>query len=231
MMNPNYQPQTAYTGGQSGFNNPIYANVYDPNAFQQQNPFEGMPTPNNMPQQTQQGMGNVAGMINTGFQAIGTAADIVGDIRSTTRFDVEESLPNQYYNPYFQPPTYMRQELPEELREGTGGRAALNYGSRGAATGAQIGTMIAPGIGTAVGAVAGAVGGAIGGLVKGKKAREKREEFEERQDAQEREYRRAYDRYYDILGTQSRARAQVANYRSRSQNLVPYYNSQIYGFV
>ena len=169
--------------------------------------------------------------VAAGLGAIQTGAEIVGDYRQTSRFDVEESLPGQQYNPYYQPPQYYEQQTPTEISEGTGGRAALQYGVKGAAAGAQVGTLIGGPVGTVVGAGVGALGGAIAGAFKGKKARELRGEFDQIQGEQYNDYLDADRRYGDITGTRKRAMAKAKSFSNRGVDTVPIYNSQIYGFT
>lgn len=279
---PQNNASSSYVNGQTGNNNPLYSNNYNPNQYTYGASYAGMGgvnygnnqaqiqgnnqqqsnTPYYQNQYQNQGQagyqpgqqtssyqntgafaqpqgdvemsrgqvtaGKVAAGLGAGFQVAGTVADISQDLRATSKFDVNQSLPGQVYNPRSAPPVYTEQATPEEISKGTGGRAALKYAGKGAATGAAVGSLFGP-VGTLVGGAAGAIGGAIAGVFKGKKAKKKRAEFEKRQEQQREQYTTALTRYYDI---QNQSRQQTARSQSlgqRGQNLAPLYNSSIYG--
>lgn len=276
----------SYAYGQSGYNNPLYANNYNPNQYVYGEPFAGSglngmnlnyqqnviqgstspysstpmyqnqyqysgqagynpgTQPNNYGEQEfnatggqQGGWSNMsssqkAGAVTQGvgaaLQVAGTTADIVQDFKQTSKFDVEEALPNQQYHPRSAPPVYVKEEVPHEISKGTGGRAALKYAGQGAAAGATVGSFFGP-WGTAIGAGVGAIGGAIVGAFKGKAAKKKRKEFERRQAEQEAQYRSALGRYYDIQNQARVRQARQMQLNQRSQPTDVMYNASIYG--
>lgn len=303
MSYPNQQGPgltNSYSYGQSGYNNPLYANNYNPNQYTYGEPFAGSglqglnmnyqqntiygttnsysntPMYNNPyqysgqagfqygqqpnlyqssfgPTNTGQGnpigeaeIGSNAGDVNQGARSSATAGkvaagvgaaiqtaqtvyDVSQDYRQASEFDVNEALPYQQYAPRSAPPVYVKEEVPEEISKGTGGRAALKYAGQGAAAGATIGSLFGP-WGTVIGGAVGAVGGAVAGAFKGQKAKKKREEFERKQSEREAQYRAALGRYYDIQNQTRMAGAQQQQLNQRGQNIAPMYGASIYGF-
>ena len=181
------------------------------------------------------GQGSKASAIASGIgyatQLAGAGYEYSQDLKSVKDFDVDEALPQQNYNPYFQPPTYIEQEVPYEISEGTGARSMLKYGTKGVSMGAQIGTKIGGPIGGLVGAGIGLTAGVTAGAIQGAAAKNKRMEFEAEQKRRYDDFMSANQRYYDVLGTQTRARAQAQSIAKRGQNVTPYYDATIYGFM
>ena len=175
--------------------------------------------------------GNVAGYAGAGLGMVQPIMGMVEDYNTVKKMDVDELLPEEYYNPYEKPGAYDKVELPDELESGAGVRSFMKNAPGAAMAGYNLGNKIVPGIGGLVGGSlaligAGAVAGAVGVDAKGK-----RYDFQARQDQRYKDYKQANQRYYDRLGTQTRSRAQAQSYAKRGQNVVPYYNASIYGYV
>jgi len=203
-------PNSYTDNNQSGFTNPLYENNYDPNA-------------------TSPNYGNIAAGLGGAMQAAGTIANVASDFMGTSEFNVDDSIQQQTYNPRSAPPVYIDDVMPDEIAEGTGGRAALNYAGQGLSTGASIGSMIAPGIGTAIGAGIGAIGGAVTGALKGKQAKMKREQFESKRDEKRRKYSEALNNYYNIQNQIRTQEARQQQLNQRSQPIAPMFGANIYG--
>lgn len=230
------QYNSNFFNNQTGFNSPLnqsyapspYAGVqYNPTA-----PTVGMP--NGSPQPQGGGGPNALGVVTAGLGAIGTGMNIAQDYKQASQFDVEGYLPNQTYNPRSAVPVYQEMATPEEISEGTGSRAMMNYGGQGLQTGAALGAAFGgpagAGVGAAIGAGIGLLGGALLGSKKGEEAAKKRAEFERRQDQQKKEYGKALNRYYSIQNTKRMEGARDMMTAQRGANLDPYFNANIYGF-
>jgi hypothetical protein len=191
----------------------------------------GASNPANTTASTASKASRVSSGIGAGLQTAGYIAEDVQEFNTIKDFDVEEALPQQNYNPYFQPPSYIQQDVPDEISKGTGGRAMMTDSLQYMGSGASLGMSVGGPIGAAIGAGVGLVGGLVSGGIKGAAAKKKRQDFEATQDRQYQEYLQANQRYYDVLGTQSRAQAQAQSIAKRGQNVTPYYDATIYGFV
>lgn len=175
--------------------------------------------------------GKIADGISLGSEAIGVGMKYANEIKDLKEMDVDELNPRQEYNPYYKPPTYEEMETPDSISEGAGNRSFMDNAPGTISTAAKIGGKIAPGVGHLVGGIIG-LGTSIGlAAYTGKIAEKKRMKFERNQVARLRDYRQANQQYYDVLGTQSRARSQAKSFEKRGQNVVPYHNANIYGYV
>lgn len=238
-----FNRNSSYAAGHVPQANPLYVNTYninDGSAMGQVNPA-GIPnapiggyspgtasTP--ITPVEQEGNGYMP-YVAAGLGAIQTGIEIGQDYNQTNKFNVDEATMNDKYNPYYQPPAFMKQQTPEEISEGTGKRAALNYGMKGASTGASIGTLIAPGVGTLIGAGVGAAAGGVVGAFKGRRAEDLRAEWEQNQKDRFNKYLQADRIHGDVTGTHDRAMAKAKSFSERGINSTPIYNSHVYGFT
>lgn len=192
---------TTYTQGQSGQENPLYSDNYNPNM--------------------QSGGNNFGGALTIAGQVGGAAMDMYSGISNIDQIDINQRMPNQVYNPRVAPPTYMAPQMPEEIMEGTGFRTGLQNVGRGA----QAGMAVAGPLGAAVGAGVGAITGAIAGG----KAKAKRRQFEKRKEMQKRQYGEALNRYFDIQNQQRQQLARQSLYGQRGQNVNAIHQGAMYG--
>jgi len=175
--------------------------------------------------------GNIAGYAGAGLGMVQPIMGMAQDYNAVKNMDVDELLPDEYYNNYEKPGAYDKIELPDELESGAGVRSFMKNAPGAAMAGYNLGNKIAPGIGGLVGGGLGLIGAGVVSGVVGADAKGKRYDFQARQDQRYKDYKLANQRYYDKLGTQTRSRAQAQSYAKRGQNVVPYYNASIYGYV
>jgi hypothetical protein len=142
------------------------------------------------------------------------------DMKGVSDIDVQAANPYQQYSVDQAPNPYVRQPMPEELNQSTGG-AILDYGSKGAALGMKLGGPLGAGIGAGV--------GAIGGIFKGRANRRKREAWENRQEELYGRWAGAMSRFQDNQANQRMSMAKNREQSRRSTNTVPYFNQSIYG--
>lgn len=173
----------------------------------------------------------VGGYATTAINGMGSTMSQYNKFQNDMNYDVNAAFQNQQYNPYQKPPELQYQEMPDELKHKEVHKDAWNDKLGMMQNGAQQGGQYGGAWGSLIGGVVGAMKGNVGIVSRLTRAKKQRKQFRQKQRQQEMEYRQALDRYYDLRNRESTGMAQSDSFEKRGSNTVPYYNSQIYGFM
>jgi len=176
-------------------------------------------------------LGKAAGYVGAAAGFVKPITNLVDNFNEVKNVDIDELLPEQSYNPYVLPEAYEEVAVPDSISKGAGNRSFFQNAPETVMSGVKLGNKIGGPIGGAVGGGLALIGTAVAAGKIGRDADFKRVNFNARQEERYRDYKQANQQHYDLLGTQTRSRANAKSIAKRGQNVVPYYNSSIYGYV